>query len=349
MHRSCIALCGLCVISMAWGCDGAPAGTPATDGGTTPPDLQPAILAQSNVSLPGHPHPIDVFGPANAQRAVIFLHGGGGNKETVATQLAIVPASSSPPDAAWLMSRSVLFVFPQGQAKPSAPKGMTWNNYVMDSGADDLAFLGALQAALRGGTLVPGLAKVGRVYLAGHSNGGMMANRAWCESSTSFDGFAALAGPASVRLYTGGTGLSDPNLGTAPCRPAQIRPYLGLVGGRDATLQTTGNWSQQYWSVNPTLAATPGFVDPNLVNEESFHRQIRVPLACGGTAAAPTLSSDGKRTTWSDCGGRIQLIRAETADHCLSQTSICTATLPGSSGLSMRDLMLDFFTSAEPK
>ena len=166
---------------------------------------------------------------------------------------------------------------------------------------------------------------------------------------TNLDGFAALAGPASVRLYTGGTGLSDPNLGAAPCRPTQPRPYLGLVGGRDATLQTTGNWSQPYWSVNPTLAATPGFVDPNLVNEEFFHRQIRVPLTCGGTAAAPTPSSDGKRTAWSDCGGRIQLIRAETADHCLGQTSLCTATLPGSSGLSMRDLMLDFFTSTEPR
>lgn len=350
MHGRFIARWGLLGIALMWpGCGGTSSPDAGMDsGGPAPRDLAaPTILAQTQVLLPGHPHPIDVFGPADAQRAVIFLHGGGGTKEAVAAQLTIVPSGSSAPDSAWLISRSVAFVFPQGQAKPSAPKAMTWTNYVMDSGVDDLAFLAALQAALRGGTLVPALAKVSRVYLAGHSNGGMMANRAWCESSTLFDGFAGLAGPASVRLYTGGTGLSDPNLGAAPCRPTQPKPYLGLVGAADAVLQTTGNWAQQYWSISPALAATPSFVDPNLVNEEFFHRRIRVPIYCSGTVANPTLSGDAKRTSWSDCGGRIRLVRAETADHCLAPTSICSSSLPEHSGLSMRDLLVDFFTSTE--
>lgn len=150
-----------------------------------------------------------------------------------------------------------------------------------------------------------------------------------------------------MHLYTGGTGLSDPNLGTAPCRPTQPKPYLGLIGAADAVLQTIGNWSQQYWAVNPARSATPGFVDANLVNEEFFHRRIRVPLYCSGTVANPTLSADAKRTSWSDCGvagptrpHRDRRSLPGTDAHLLGEPA-------GAQRLPLRDLLVGFFTATE--
>ena len=57
----------------------------------------------------------------------------------------------------------------------------------MSSGQDDVSFLRALVSHLRGSLSLP------RMYLTGHSNGGMMANRMWCETGDSlFDGFVGL-------------------------------------------------------------------------------------------------------------------------------------------------------------
>ena len=70
----------------------------------------------------------------------------------------------------------------------------------MDSGQDDVAFLGALALYLHNTTAVafPALPLGARLSLAGHSNGAMMANRVWCETGdASFDNYFSFEGPPS--------------------------------------------------------------------------------------------------------------------------------------------------------
>lgn len=337
-----------------------------TDGAT--PDASASVVVRTNLILAGHPHNVDVFAPPNAERAVVFLHGGGGTKEGGAgRELGIrldEPAEATlVVDTAFLDASRTAFVFPQGQALATAPKATTWSNYVMSSGADDVAFLTALAAALRAGTFDARLAPFARVYLAGHSNGGMMANRMWCEAPDVFDAFGSLAGPASVQLQPAGLALdggqADPYVGAHPCRPATTKPYVGVIGRLDTILQTKDLWPNDVWAVNACLQRGDGgaFVDANLISELSFH-DFRAAEVCGESAGEPTVSSDKKTLLWSSCGGRVKLQGVVGADHCVIAGKLpclrdkplpsdCTNSLDAESGTRMRDVLVDFFRSTE--
>jgi len=328
---------------------GRDAGVPdagAGDAGTV------AVL--TNLALPGHPHGLDVYLPSGAERVIVFLHGGGGTKELGAARESGVRLDDPPqavpvPDTAWLLATRTAWVFPQGQHLPLAPLAKTWSNYLMVSGVDDVAFLDDLSAALRGGTLTNAVPAFTRVYLAGHSNGGVMANRQWCESSASFDGYGSLSGPPSVDLRADGG---------HPCAPSAPRPFLSVLGSADTILQTKDNWSGT-WEVNACLQSGAGAAMPNpfLANEEPYNGSVRVPEVCLGTAREP--SSTATATTWSDCDGGVTLIRVEGADHCVSATTkdACLGGAPGGGcsnsldamyGTRMRDVLVRFFASTEP-
>lgn len=332
--------------------DGGTSGD-ASDGGSTTPTLH--VL--SGISLPGYPHPIDVYAPSNAERAVVFLHGGGGTKEGGAVKEiaianeAVAPATTPSADTAWLLASKTAFILPQGQALDSAPKAKTWSNYVMKSGVDDVAFLEALSAAIRGGSLNAEVPKVGKVYLAGHSNGGMMANRIWCEKPTAFEAYSGLAGPASVQL--------DPETGAHPCAPSVARPYLAIVGDADTILQTKDAWATDTWAVNACLQQGDGgsFDDPALINEVRFHA-VRVAKICGTPGSGAVDSPDGKTTTWSACDGHAMLVRVKGADHCVVAGPMpcrdnkllggnCDNSLEAESTKRMRDVLLEFFVASE--
>jgi len=306
-------------------------------------DAGPAVQVLTDRKLPGFPHLFDIYAPRAPKRVVVFLHGGGGSKEGAGEQLGlrtetgIGPNATVSYDTAWLAAHDVAFVFPQGQAK-AGTRGFTWSNYVMTSDVDDVAFLSALSAAIRAGSLDGSLPALARVAVSGHSNGGMMTNRLWCEAPNAFDAFVAFAGPASVHLGAGADHA---------CTPAVAKPYLGYIGGKDTVLQTDGNWLADVWTVAPSLANTPGFVDPNLVNELTFHRTIRVPKTCAGTVAAPTGGNNGATTTWSDCGGKTQLVRVTNADHCMSGTK-CTHTFESDTGRRMIDVLTEYFIAQAP-
>jgi poly(3-hydroxybutyrate) depolymerase len=314
---------------------------PSQDGGTA--DAGPDVRVLTDRKLAGFPHTFDIYTPRTPKRVVVFLHGGGGSKEGGGDQLGLRVESGTAPnttvayDTAWLGAHDVAFVFPQGQAK-AGTRGFTWNNYVMTSDVDDVAFLAALSSAIRGGTLDNTVPAIPRIAVSGHSNGGMMTNRLWCEAPQAFDAFIAFAGPASVHL-----GVS----GYHPCTPAAQKPYLGYVGGKDTVLQTDGNWLQDVWTIGAPLANTPGFVDPNLVNELTFHKTVRVPKTCAGPIGTPSVGNGGATTTWSDCGGKTQLVRVTNADHCMSGTK-CTHTFESETGRRMIDVLTEFFTAQAP-
>ena len=132
----------------------------------------------------------------------------------------------------------MLLAFPQGQSLQSCQQppcnAFTWNNFVMDSGQDDVGFLSALAAELRGGGVsaaapaatataaFPALPPGARLSLAGHSNGGMMANRVWCETGDAvFDAFASFEGPMPRRFDANVTRAA--NRETCSAHPAQSR------------------------------------------------------------------------------------------------------------------------------
>ncbi len=306
----------------------------------------------SNQTLAGHPHTIDFYIPSNATAAIIFLHGGGDKKESFAHYLGIKETDTnadyniSSSGASWLNSRQVMAVFPQGQAIASNPSAWTWNNYVMLSGTDDVAFLQDLVASLKAD---PALSGITKFYLAGHSNGGMMANRMWCESPATFDAYGALAGPPSSHL--------EPSVGSNPCSPSVVKPYIAIVGDSDTCLRTTGNMAATYWTGNPALVALMGdsLVDPTPLLYPRYMNEVlffgtRTNLRCASAPSAPVTA--GQVVTYSDCSGTLKLLviqqttdgSATGGDHCLDTLNgPCVTTLVGDTGLDPKTALHDFF------
>jgi polyhydroxybutyrate depolymerase len=283
---------------------------------------------QKDVSVSNWPHLTDIYHPTNATKAIIFLHGGGGRKHSVAYQLGIKSvnnATDSSYDSAFLINNAVTMVFPQGQANTGL--GFTWNNYVMTSGQDDVAFLNDLVDYIK--TTYPNILKV---YLAGHSNGGMMAHRMWCESPQNFSAFAAFAGAPSEELYTGGSN---------PCSPTVTKPFYSMVGTADTVLQTSGQWNAATWTIDSSLV-TGNFANPVLVADKVFYQNVKVTNRCGETPDTGTIS--GNLSVFQNCSGSIKLVRVTGADHCLSASGTCTNSLSSMSGLDLKTAMKDFFS-----
>ncbi len=331
-----ISLFALCIL----GCKGNSASDTNTNTASQP-------TVSSNNTVGTYPHKVDIYSAENPQYGVIFLHGGGGKKEGLAYDLGFKSdtAESSynltTTGAQWLNDQKVMAVFPQGQTLPSY-NAWTWNNYVMDSGVDDVAFLNALVAWLK---TLPLSSHVTKYYLVGHSNGGMMVNRTWCESPGNFSGFGSLAGPASIHLH--------PSTGQQPCQPSQVRPYIGIVGNKDRVLMTTNHMSDPTWEINSLMRIgnPPTWIDnpPTLINEKNFHT-IRANLKCGATVQTPT--TDSNITTYSDCSDTLRLLIVEQTtvngaisggDHCLVRLSgTCATTLSGATGLDYRQIIFGF-------
>ena len=178
-----------------------------------------------DLQIDGYPGRVfDVFMPAGEPRqVVIFLHGGAGSKEGSADHLRLSGISQEALDetrTAWIL--------PQG-ANANVSGTATWSNYVMDSGyqgpngEDDVAFLTELarwaRAHLGGDTVV----------LGGHSNGGMMTHRIWCEADGLFDRFVSVAGPPSADF--------NPNdISPRQCRGS--KPYWAILGTEDRGYKT---------------------------------------------------------------------------------------------------------------
>jgi poly(3-hydroxybutyrate) depolymerase len=310
----------------------------------------PTVAVKTNQNISGFPNAIDMYVPSNAEVAVIFLHGGGGRKENFAYELGIkndagtVTSMTSSTGDAWLISKKVMAIFPQGQTQPGY-NAWTWSNYVMDSGQDDVAFLQSLVTAIRADHTLPAISKI---YLVGHSNGGMMANRIWCEAPSTFDGYGALAGPPSIHL--------EPDLAASstnhPCNPISVKPYISVVGDSDQVLRSTGNMGNKYWIINPALHTNSvSWIDArsSVLNDQLFHAR-RVAMRCAGVPGAPTVN--GQITTYSDCNDTLRsVVIAQTVvngtptggDHCLRTLSgPCVTTLAGDTGMDYKSLLVDF-------
>lgn len=253
----------------------------------------------------GYPHAVNIYVPAGATRAIVVLHGGGGTNTGISEQLGMTAAPQATPNTvnwAWLDAHKVILVFPQGQHIANASAG-TWSNWAMDSGQDDKGFLQALAARLRNDY------GISSVALMGHSMGGAMANRMWCESPATYDAYIALAGPASEHFDQSGS---------SACKPATVQPYLSLSGDDDPVMQTAnGHWSDYHWVIDPLVewAGNKAFLDGTMLGEWP-QQQVRVSQRCGGalttSSAAQVL---GNVTTWSNCSGSMVIKKISGAVH----------------------------------
>jgi hypothetical protein len=50
---------------------------------------------------------------------------------------------------------------------------------------------------------------------------------------------------------------------------------------------------------------------------------------------------------WSNCAGRVELMRVTGADHCLKVSAGCTKSLESESGVQVRDVLVAFFVKNE--
>lgn len=180
--------------------------------------------------------------------ALIFLHGAGGSASQAMRQTGLAELATR---------AGFLAVFPEGLG-PANGDGQTWNawmccGYARDQKIDDVGFLAALIGRLKSAHN----ADPRRIYLAGFSNGAMLASRFALERPGAAAAIAVVAG-------------------TLPCdaeAPSQALPVLLIHGGQDRVARfgptdahpRTGRFCEDYparaqadfWVRTMGLAAKP--------------------------------------------------------------------------------------------
>jgi len=302
----------------------------------------PHVLTNQTIS--GFPHLYDVFHPSSPTNGgMIFLHGAGGEKENVEKSL-----NASLELAERL---SMLLAFPQGQSKQTCKeppcKAYTWSNYVMDSGQDDVSFLRALGSHLRALSLP-------RLYLTGHSNGAMMANRMWCETGDSlFDGFVSFDGPPSSWF------ANNSSKEHRPCEAASQfglpPPYISVFAYNDGVVGHTPeqHLDDELWRLSAvTRAMSPyAFVNDALWNDIFAFVQLRAPLRCGESPPRTPTTETGHLRVFSACNGTavVAAIKgANTDGTCPSiEAGHCVHFLQEHLGCGLLDFAASWLTTGE--
>ena len=300
------------------------------DGGSSSTPTPVPVDQLVTTTVAGYPDAaVDIYNTAGATRAIVLLHGGGGNKSAIAYQVGLNTDTSTTTfgtiNWTWLDANKVMLVVPQGQHISSEPNATTWRNYAMNSGQDDKAFLQALAAKIRSEY------GVANITLMGHSMGGVMTNRMWCESAGTFNAYVSLAGPAS----------SEFNKAATPCAPGSAaKPYMGIIGDSDEVMQTAGVWEAATWTVNPVVVqASVTAWDNNVVIGEFHQQQARTSIVCSGTLASQAFVNSGNVDTWTTCAGKLVLKRVLGAEHGVASID---AQMGSSSNLDVMNAVVAF-------
>lgn len=278
-------------------------------------------------TIDGYSNSVDFYIPEGTPtRALIYLHGGAGTNYNIANAMGYNtrndPATTALANWPWIKSNRVIGVFPQGQAIAAEPNARTWSNHAMTSGQDDVAFLQALAAHVRA------TYGITRVAIAGHSMGGAMVQRMWCESPATFDAYASMAGPASAYYLDAAT----------PCNPgSRPPPYFGIFAGSDSVMQNSGRWEAETWQVAPLVVAgsARAWLDSTMVGEWQMYRR-RAAMMCATDPKSSDGVISGDTITWAHCGGQLKLIDVRSANHAMS-------SIQETSGLPLVDLINQFF------
>ena len=286
-----------------------------------------------------HPQAFDVYIPSGVTitNVVVACHGGTGFKWSIAQHLFVnlAPEEPTATEVNWalLISLGCMLICPQGghctknapgfggpfnpnsveTETPDRPQGIpTWSNWCMWSQADDIAFLKDLAAWIfhTYGPLIR--------ILAGHSNGGMITQRAWYDIPTSFDAFCPVSGPASNHF------LSFPTL------PSVIKPMRVQFGALDTTVGIfNAGFYNTPWVQNPQHASLADVTHPVIWIGDWIQLQARVnaynsykllaPQTINSVDAVITPGRTGTISTWTYSNGRMQSVLLSQAGHQLVQ------------------------------
>lgn len=293
-------------------------------GGATPADL------------PYHVQLVDLYEPNGIISFVaVALHGGGGNKYQYSATLGLL--RGWPPTADKVFWGSLEYwhlamMIPQGNhcegvnplwgagnnpynphdvntVSADYPYGIpTWSNHLMYSGVDDVQFIKdcATFASTRWGAATPRI-------LAGHSNGGFMANTSWYEHIVN-----------SYQCYCSTSGSAPPYYIANPATPAIVKPYFATYGHLDINLEITGtNFYEPVWylsQVSKAFVDTPptaiGALQQLQVRVNAYNTYHSLPAETVSISAGVTVAvAIGTRTTWTYSGGDNIICLYSDADH----------------------------------
>lgn len=262
----------------------------------TPPPASPTgSTLELGTTIAGFPHKVDIYRPPGATRAIVFLHGNGGTTGSLAYLLGFsrgpIPSAKNV-NWDWLSQNGIIAVLPQGQAAPGSTL-KTWNNYIFNSGQNDVAFLSALATNVR---TKYGVADVS---LAGYSAGGVMTGRVWCEATTSFRSFVSIAGPMMSGTGTGVT-----------CTPLTTAPYFVMLGAKDTTIPGYNPGLPTPTPEQAAVGLTAGFLVAEWTRDSDRSR-----AACGETTLLTGSTVNASGRTWSNCSNWIRYSVISNADH----------------------------------
>lgn len=273
-----LGLAALALLAAACGDDDEQPSTTATPDGATQEGQEDGdeLDTTEQLTVDGQTRSYRLFVPGAAAESgpvVVMLHDAGGSPESIAQATQLDRAAREHGFAV---------------AYPASVSG-TWNAGFCCGGApaegvDDMAFLDELLARLDAHDRVDGEA----VYLAGVSNGAVMAYRYACE------GEAAVAGVASV---AGAMAFDD-------CDPAGPTSVLEIHGTADEVVPVDGGELADF-----TQASRP------VPSSQELAEQWADLNGCGEA----TTETEGLVTTtaWPDCDGdaAVRLIVIEGAGH----------------------------------
>ena len=170
-----------------------------------------------------------------------------------------------------------------------------WND--QGGTVDDVGFLLAIVDKL----VADGLVDKSRVYVAGISNGGMMAQRLACEQADRIAGIATVAGGMP-------TGL------TGTCKPARALPVLVIHGTEDPIVPWAGGAVAGFEEFSKVLSAreTAGFwaannrcgdggviaAEPDRDTKDGTRVKLEVFASCPAGAAVKLAAIEGGGHTW---------------------------------------------------
>ena len=170
-----------------------------------------------------------------------------------------------------------------------------WND--QGGTVDDVGFLLAIVDKL----VADGLVDKNRIYVAGISNGGMMAQRLACEQADRIAGIATVAG-----------GLPEPLQAT--CKPARALPVLVIHGTEDPIVPWAGGAVAGFEEFGKVLSAreTAGFwaannrcgdggviaAEPDRDTKDGTRVKLEVFASCPAGAAVKLAAIEGGGHTW---------------------------------------------------
>lgn len=294
LTATCLAIAAMLALAAC----AAPA-TPVTGPASPPPSASggttaPAHVAGSarSISFDGRVRTYQIYVPSTASSTaavplLVALHGGGGS----GARFEQVSGFDEVAEAA-----GFIVVYPDA-VSPPGDRMTTWNagdccGYAARTDVDDVGFVQAVIAAVTAQYHVDPR----RIFLAGHSNGGMLAYRMACESSVDI---AAI-------------GVQSTTLEYAPCRPRAPVSFLHIHGTADTNIPITGGHGSEVSQVDflppPQAAATLAAAD-----------------GCGSASSPapdPTLPG-AQQQTWTACppGVAAEFVTVPGAAHAWMNTS----------------------------